>query len=249
MKRLILILCLCLLGSGSRAAETTVFAAASLSDVLTEIGNAFNANSADKVRFSFAASSTLAKQIEAGAPVALFFSADEDWMNYVEKLGLLAPGTRRDLLTNQLVLVEPADRHSQITIDKSFDLGGLLGSGRLAMGDPDSVPAGKYGKQALLSLGVWDTVKGRVAPADSVRSALALVERGEVPLGIVYATDAAAAKSVRVAAIFPEDSHKPIVYPLALLKAQDSATARAFFAFVQSALARAAFQRYGFTLP
>jgi molybdate transport system substrate-binding protein len=249
MKKLISGLLLLLASSTAVALDTTLFSAASLSDALTEIGKLFDARGADKVHLSFAASSTLAKQIESGAPVALFISADEDWMDFVEKQGLVVPGTRRDLLANELVLIEPAEHTERVTIGPGLDLAGLLGQDRLAMGDPDSVPAGKYGKAALQSLGLWSGVEARIAPADSVRSALAFVERGEARFGIVYSTDAAVAKSVRIAGIFPESSHKPIVYPIGVIRSGDSPTGRAFLDFIQSNQARAIFQRYGFRLP
>ncbi|MGA2549537.1 MAG: molybdate ABC transporter substrate-binding protein [Burkholderiaceae bacterium] len=249
MKKLFATVLLLVASIAASAAETTVFAAASLTDALTEIGKNFSAKGTDTVRFSFAASSTLAKQIESGAPVSVFISADEDWMNYAETRGFIASGTRSDLLANALVLIEPADHHTTVEIRSHFDIAGLLAGSRLAMGDPESVPAGKYGKEALTKLGVWDAVKAQIAPADSVRSALALVERGETPFGIVYSTDAAIARSVRIAGVFPEDSHKPIVYPVAIVKSADSPVGRAFLAYLKSSEAQAVFQRFGFRKP
>jgi molybdate transport system substrate-binding protein len=231
------------------ASEITVAAAASLSDALAEAGRVFQAQTGDTVRFSFAASSTLAKQIESGAPVALFFSADEDWMDYVDTRKLLIAGTRQDLLGNRLVLIEPADKTAQVDIVAGFPLASLLGSGKLAMGEPGSVPAGKYGKEALTNLGVWDSVSSKVVAADSVRSAMAFVQNGEAPFGIVYATDAASSNQVRVAGTFPLSSHKRITYPVALIKDHDSPEARAFLKFVEGPEGRAIFTKYGFSQP
>jgi molybdate transport system substrate-binding protein len=233
----------------AHASEITVAAAASLSDALAEAGRVFQSQTGDTVRFSFAASSTLTKQIEAGAPVALFFSADEDWMDYVDSRKLLIAATRMDLLGNRLVLIEPADKTAQVDIVAGFPLASLLGSGRLAMGEPGSVPAGKYGKQALVNLGVWESVSSKVVAADSVRSAMAFVQSGEAPFGIVYATDAASSKQVRVAGIFPLSSHKRITYPVAMIKDQDSPEARAFLKFVEGPDGRAIFTKYGFSEP
>ncbi len=235
--------------SPASASEITVAAAASLSDALAEAGRVFQSQTGDTVRFSFAASSTLAKQIESGAPVALFFSADRDWMDYVESRNLLIANTRHDLLGNRLVLIEPADKTAQIDIVAGFPLAALLGTGKLSMGEPGSVPAGKYGKQALTSLGVWDSVANKVVAADSVRSAMAFVQSGEAPLGIVYATDAASSSQVRVAGTFPLSSHKRITYPVAMIKDQDSPEARAFLKFVEGPDGRAIFTRYGFSEP
>jgi molybdate transport system substrate-binding protein len=233
----------------AHASEITVAAAASLSDALAEAGRVFQSQTGDTVRFSFAASSTLAKQIEAGAPVALFFSADEDWMDYLDSRKLLIAATRMDLLGNRLVLIEPADKTAQVDIVAGFPLASLLGSGRLSMGEPGSVPAGKYGKQALVNLGVWDSVSSKVVAADSVRSAMAFVQSGEAPFGIVYATDAASSKQVRVAGTFPLSSHKRITYPVAMIKDQDSPEARAFLKFVEGPDGRAIFTKYGFSEP
>ena len=231
------------------ASEITVAAAASMSDALAEAGRVFQSQTGDTVRFSFAASSTLAKQIESGAPVAMFISADEDWMDYLDTRKLLIASTRQDLLGNRLVLIEPADKTVQVDIATGFPLASLLGSGKLSMGEPGSVPAGKYGKEALTNLGVWDSVSAKVVSADSVRSALAFVQSGEAPFGIVYATDAASSKQVRVAGTFPLNSHKRITYPVALIKDQDSPEARAFLKFVEGPDAHAIFAKYGFFAP
>jgi molybdate transport system substrate-binding protein len=249
MKRLAAAAVLALLTHTAVAADFTVAAAASLSDAMSEAGKVYQAETGDTVHFSFAASSALAKQIESGAPVALFISADEDWMNYVDSRGLLAPGTRKDLLGNRLVLIEPATSATQVEISPGFPLATLLGSGRLAMGEPGSVPAGKYGKDALTNLGVWDAVAPKVVSADSVRSALAFVQSGETPFGIVYATDAAVTKQVRIAGVFPLSSHKPITYPVAIVKGGDAPAVRAFLAFVEGPKCAEIFARYGFSQP
>ncbi len=169
---------------------------------------------------SYAASSALAKQIESGAPADIFISADLDWMDYVAKKDLVNEGTRANLLGNRIVLVTAKDKVKQVDIKQGFDLSGLLGDGRLAMGEVKSVPAGKYGKAALEKLGVWTSVESKVAGAESVRAALALVSRGEAPYGIVYQTDAAADEGVAIVGTFPADSHPPIIYPIAMLAEQ-----------------------------
>ncbi|MQT12523.1 molybdate ABC transporter substrate-binding protein [Rhizobiales bacterium Sp-1] len=202
----------------ARADDTVVFAAASLKNALDAIAADFAAGGQGTIKASYAASSALAKQIDQGAPADIFISADVPWMDDVAKHDLLEPGTRVDLLGNSLALVAPASYAGTVTIAKGFDLVGLLGGGRLAMADVAAVPAGKYGKASLEALGVWDGVKDHLAQADNVRSALALVSRGEAPFGIVYATDAVADKGVKVVATFPADSHPPIIYPAAIVK-------------------------------
>jgi molybdate transport system substrate-binding protein len=185
-------------------------------------------------------------QIDAGAPADLFISADEPWMDDVARHGLIRPGTRVSLLANRLVLVAPAASAKPVAIRPGFPLARLIGSGKLAMGEPNSVPAGKYGKEALTRLGVWDAVAPKVASSENVRAALALVERGEVPYGIVYATDAIAAKGVKVVGVFPAASHAPIIYPIATLTASTSADAEGFRRFLISATGKAIFKKYGF---
>jgi molybdate transport system substrate-binding protein len=213
-----------------------VFAAASLADALDELDRAFDAQAHIPVKASYAASSVLAKQIEAGARAEVFFSADQEWMDYLEQRQLLRAGSRRDLLGNSLVL---------IAIAPGFALRASLGGGRLALADPDSVPAGLYGKAALTHLGVWDAVAAHLAPAENVRTALAYVARGETPLGIVYGTDAAAEQRVRVVDVFPADTHPPIVYPAALTTAA-SAAAQQYLVFLGGDTARQIFVRHGF---
>jgi molybdate transport system substrate-binding protein len=245
------VLALALLVAGvAQAAEPVVmFAAASLTNAFTEVGKAWEAAGHPAVRFSFASSSTLAKQIETGAPAAIFASADEDWMNYLAKRNLIDAASRTDLVGNKLVLIVPVDRNVDASIGKGFDLAGFLGDSRLATGDPDHVPVGKYAQQALTSLGLWDVAKPRLLRAEDVRSALAYVERGEVNAGIVYATDAAITQKVRVAGEFPRDSYPPVVYPIALIAGPRSANERAFFDFLKTPQARAIYARYGFSAP
>lgn len=232
---------------GAAAAEVTVFAAASLTNAFEEIAALYQARAPHTVRQSFAASSALAKQLESGAPANIFASADAQWMDWAAQRRLIVPDSRRALLGNRLVLVTAADQPVRIELRPGFDLAALLGpTGRLATGDPAHVPVGRYAQQALQRLGVWALAEPRLVRADSVRAALALVERGEVPAGIVYATDAAVSKSVRVAAVFPEGSHAPIVYPMALVAGQDTVAARDFFAFLQGEQAQVAYRRHGF---
>ncbi|KQZ77275.1 molybdenum ABC transporter substrate-binding protein [Sphingopyxis sp. Root214] len=226
-----------------------VLAAASLQESLTEAANVWTAKGHAKPVLSFAASSALARQVIAGAPADLFLSADEEWMNAVAKAGLLRPGTRTTLLGNRLVLIGPALSKVRLTPARGFALAKALGTGRLALADPDAVPAGKYAKAALTHLGVWASVAARVAPVENVRAAMALVERGAAPLGIVYATDARASKAVRVVGVFPASSHPPIRYPVALLKASRSRDAAGFRAFLLSKQGRAIFARHGFSAP
>lgn len=248
MTRLLTTLLLTLHLGVAQAEALTVFAAASLTNALQDIGKAFEAKSGHTVKFSFAASSALAKQIESGAPAGVFLSADEQWMDYLAERALIVADSRRTLLGNSLVLVVPADSKATVDIKPGFDLAGLLGDGRLATGDPAHVPVGKYAKAALTALGVWQIAEPRLVNADSVRAALVLVERGEVPLGIVYATDAAVTPKVRVAGSFPADSHPAITYPSAIIAGQDSAAARDFNAWLRSDTARSVFTRYGFTV-
>lgn len=223
-----------------------VLAAASLQESLTEAADAWTARKHPHPVLSFAGSSALARQVEAGAPADLFVSADEPWMDEVAQKGLIRPGTRVSFLANRLVLVAPANTSARIAIGRGFPLTRALGTGRLAMADPDAVPAGKYGKAALTSLGVWPSVEGKVARAENVRAALALVERGEAPYGIVYATDALASKGVRVVGTFPAASHPPITYPIALLKTASNRDAEPFRRFLISRDGKAIFVRHGF---
>lgn len=225
-----------------------VFAASSLTEVVTELGTQFTRQSGVSVKPSFAASSALARQIEAGAPAAIFFSADEAWMDYLQQRKRIVPESRRNVAGNSLVLVAPASSNARLEIRPGFDLLGALGNGRLATGDPDAVPVGKYAREALTNLGVWTQVQSRLVRADNVRAALAFVARGEVPFGIVYATDAKADPKVRVVDEFPRDSHAPIRYPIALIPGASPDAAR-FIEFIASTEGRAIFERYGFPPP
>ena len=224
-----------------------VFAAASLKTALDRIAAAWRTETGEAATISYAASSTLAKQIENGAPAELFISADEDWMDYLQERQLIDPKTRIDLLGNRLVLIAPAATGSSTKIAPGFPLAALLGDGRLAMADPGAVPAGRYGRAALEKLGVWSTVEHRIAAAENVRAALLLVARGEAPLGIVYQTDAAAEPGVRIVGTFPPDSHPPIVYPMALTPAA-GAEARELAAYLRGPAAGALFEGQGFTM-
>jgi molybdate transport system substrate-binding protein len=245
--RILLFLCIFLVPLASRAQELTVFAAASLTDAIKEVSAQWVAAGHQPLRMSFGSSSTLARQIEQGAPANLFGSADEKWMDYLGERNLIVNESRKNLLGNDLVLVVPADRPRHVAIEPGFDLLGLLGpTGRLAVGDPTNVPVGIYAEQALKKLGIWDSVSLRLAPSEDVRSGLLLVERGEAPAGIVYATDAAVSKAVMVAGTFPANTHDPISYPFAVIKAGDTTEARKLLAFLAGPQARAVFVRLGF---
>ncbi len=232
------------------AQPLTVFAAASLTDAMKDIGRAWHSDGHPDLTFSFAASSTLARQIEQGAPANLFASADEQWMDYAEKHNLIAAGTRRTLLGNSLVLVMPKDHLRHVAIGPDMDVSALLGAdGRIATGDPSNVPAGIYAKQALTKLGLWDKVSARIAAADSVRAALLLVERGESPVGIVYSTDVAVSPTLAIAGTFPESSHDPITYPFAVTRAGDTKDARDLLDFLAGPQAKDIFIKRGFVDP
>ncbi len=222
-----------------------VFAAASLTDVMREIGAAYQAETGVETLFSFAASSALARQIESGAPAAAYVSADLEWMDYLANRGLVDAGTRRNVAGNELVLIAPADSTAKIDIAPGFDLARALGGGRLAVADPVAVPAGRYAKAALTALGAWTQAEPRLAPAENVRAALALVSRGEAPLGIVYPTDARVDPGVRVVATFPAGSHAPILYPAAAIGA--SAGGADFVAYLAGDKAQAIFRKAGFS--
>lgn len=240
-----------MVAGGAQAADppVLVFAAASLKNALDAAMASFTRDTGTAVTGSYAASSALARQIEQGAPAAMFVSADLDWMDYLQERGLIAPETRTNLLRNEIVLIAPPEGGtSEVAVAPGFDLAGLLGEGRLAVADVRSVPAGRYAKAALEHLGLWTAVEGRLAQSENVRAALALVSRGEAPLGIVYRTDAAADPRVRIVGTFPAGSHPPIIYPIALTAGAPDAAA-AFLAFLRAApAARAAFRREGFTV-
>ena len=230
------------------AEKVTVFAAASLKNALDAINEEWRKQSGNDAVASYAASSALAKQIEAAAPADIFISADLAWMDYLADKKLIRNDTRSNLLGNRIVLIAPKDTPAAVDISPGFDLAGLVGNDRLAMGAVDSVPAGKYGKEALEKLGVWSSVEGKVAGAESVRAALALVSRGEAPYGIVYQTDAAADPGVAIVGTFPEDSHKPIIYPIAVLAGSENPAASAYLDFIRSAKAKGFFEEQGFTV-
>ncbi|GGF60611.1 molybdate ABC transporter substrate-binding protein [Azorhizobium oxalatiphilum] len=233
----------------ARAQEAvTVFAAASMTNAIQDISKAYTEKTKVPVRTSFAASSDLAKQIQSGAPANVFISADTRWMDFMEKNDLVVKDTRVEPIGNSLVVIVPSTKPTKITINSSFDFETLLGKdGKLVTGIPESVPVGVYAKAALTKLGLWDKVRPHVVGAESVRAALALVERGEAAAGIVYATDAAVAKNVTVAGTFPADSHDPVVYPFAIVKGQDTPAAKAFFEYLLSPEAKAVYAKYGFT--
>lgn len=230
-------------------APLTVFAAASLANAFENLGRAWQASGGTAVRFSFAASSALARQIEQGAPAAVFASADEQWMDYLAARKLIAADTRRVFARNRLVLVVPADRNATLELKPGVDLAAFVGNGRIATGDPAHVPVGRYAQAALISLGAWTSTAPRLVRADSVRVALSYVERGEAAAGIVYATDAAVAQRVRIAGTFPPSSHPPIAYPIAAFAGPSEAQARAFVAWLGSVEARTILRRYGFGDP
>jgi molybdate transport system substrate-binding protein len=235
-----------LTGQPAAADNLTVFAAASLKNALDDIAAKWKDNGAGTVGASYASSSTLAKQIEQGAPADVFISADTQWMDYVNKKSLVE--TPHDLLGNRLVLISAKDNPLTLEIKPGLKLAEVLGDGRLAVGDPSNVPAGIYAKEALTKLKIWDSVQPKLAPAADVRAALTLVSRGEAPLGIVYETDAKVDPKVRIAAVFPEDSHKPIVYPVAVVKTSKNANAAKFVAFLSGPAAKEIFVKYGFSV-
>lgn len=228
--------------------DVVVFAAASLKNALDAIDAAWKTESGKQATVSYAASSALAKQIEEGAPADVFISADLDWMKYLADKKLIKDGSDVRLLGNRIVLVAPKDSAAKADIAANFDLAGLLGEGRLAMGDVKAVPAGKYGKAALEKLGVWSSVEGKIAQAENVRAALKLVSTGEAPLGIVYQTDATAEPGVKIVGVFPEDSHPPIVYPVGVTAESKNADAAEYVKYLQSAKAKELFEAQGFTV-
>ncbi len=235
--------------TAARADEITVFAAASTTNAINEIGEAFKAKTGHTIKGSFASSSTLAKQVEQGAPANVFISADLKWVDYLDEKKLLTPGSRVNLLGNTLVLIAPTDtKLPQTHVSKGTDLSKLLGDGRLSTGDPDHVPVGLYAKQALENMGQWKAIEPKLARAESVRAALALVERGESPLGIVYSTDAAVSKKVKVLGTFDESLHDTVIYPVALIAGKDTPAAKQFVDYLQSPEGKGVFAKYGFKL-
>lgn len=230
-------------------ADPTVFAAASLKDGLDAVITAWAAETGNTATVSYGGSGTLARQIEQGAPVDLFVSANVQWMDHLEQNGLIDAATRIDLLGNRIVLVAPADQPRDMAVEPGFDLAAALGDGRLALASVDAVPAGIYAKAALQSLDAWEDVAGRLAQAENVRAALAYVARGEAPLGIVYATDAIVEPRVTVVGVFPEASHPPIVYPAALTADAGDPMAASLLEFLHSPRAAMIFGQFGFAVP
>lgn len=228
--------------------ELLVFGAASLTDVLEDLSQEWTRRAGVRVKLSFAASSVLARQIEAGSRADVFVSADAEWMDYLSARQLIAPHSRRDLAGNSLVLIAPADSRVELRLRPGMSFETALGRGRLATGDPDSVPVGRYARAAFLSLGVWDQLKSRLVPADNVRGALNFVARGEVPLGVVYATDAKAEKAVRIVDTFPAATHAPIIYPAAATSAARPESI-AYLTYLSGADAAITWQKYGFKEP
>ncbi|MES2180641.1 MAG: molybdate ABC transporter substrate-binding protein [Pseudomonadota bacterium] len=226
--------------------KVTVFAAASLTNALTDIGAQYEKEKTTKIVHSFAASSTLAKQIENGAPADIFVSADTKWMNYLQDKKLIDTASRKEFLGNQLVLIAPKGHGFNVKLDKSFDFAKAF-DGRLCTGDIDSVPAGIYAKQSLTYLNWWNGIKTRIVGAQDVRGALAFVERGECAAGIVYETDAKVSSKVEIIATFPENSHKPIVYPIAFV-ANAKNVNNDYFNYLQSPAALDIFKKYGFNI-
>lgn len=233
-------------GAAAQQDKLVIFAAASLKDALDAINAAYRHDEGQEIATSYAASSTLAKQIEAGAPADIFISADLDWMDYLAKRNLIKPQTRTDLLGNQLVLIASVDSTVRLVIAPNFPLAQALGSGRLAIADPNGVPAGKYGKAALEALGVWSSVADKLAPAENVRATLLLLSRGETPLGIVYRTDAVADKGVKILGAFPDHTHPPIIYPVAAVARSANPRDADYIAFLKSPAARRLFEEQGF---
>lgn len=232
----------------SAAEKITVFGAASLTNALQEIATDYHKKTGNEILTSFASSSTLARQIEQGAPADIFISADQQWMDYAVDKKTIEDKTRVTLLGNELVLIAPQNSLLKtVTINKKTDWASLLKDDRLAVGDPDHVPAGIYTKQALQYLGSWDELEPKMARSNNVRAALVLVEREEVPLGIVYGSDAVASKKVKVVGIFPEDSHLPVEYPIAIIKGHATPEVKAFSEYLSTPEASEVFKRYGFT--
>jgi molybdate transport system substrate-binding protein len=232
----------------AQGSDVLVFAAASLKNALDTVNAQWTKETGKKAVISYASSSALAKQIEQGAPAQMFISADLDWMDYLAAKSLIKPDTPSNLLGNRIVLIAPKDKAQPVEIKPGFDFAKLLGDGRLAMANVDAVPAGKYGKAALEKLGLWAGVSGKIAQAENVRAALLLVSRGEAPAGIVYQTDAAADPNVKIIGTFPEDTHPPIIYPIALTANATHPDAAALLAYIRSDKAKPLFQAQGFTV-
>jgi molybdate transport system substrate-binding protein len=239
-----------MIATAAQAAETErpallVFAAATLTNALGELSAAWEKSSGVPVKLSFASSSVLARQIEAGGRADVFISADQEWMDYLQARNLIDKASRRNLVGNRLVLIAPAESRLEIKIAPGFKLAAALGKGRLSTGDPDTVPVGRYARSALMSLGVWDEVADRLVSVDNVRSAMTFVARGEAPLGIVYTTDALLDRKVHIVDTFPASSHAPITYPAASLSGARGESA-AYLSFLGSADASVVWKTFGF---
>jgi molybdate transport system substrate-binding protein len=232
----------------AQSQNVVLFAAASLKDALDEIDKQYQVDTDKHLITSLAASSMLAKQIEVGAPADVFISADLDWMDYLAQRNLIKPETRKNLVGNELVLIAPKDSAIETKIEPNFPLAALLAGGRLAMADTNAVPAGKYGRAALEKLGVWEAVSGQIAQAENVRAALALVARKEAPLGIVYRTDAAAEPGVKIVAVFPADTHPPIIYPIAVTARSTNPDSVGLVMYLLSPKVAPLFEKQGFTV-
>ncbi len=228
--------------------KLVIFAAASLKSALDDVNAAYRSESGQVTTTSYAASSTLAKQIEAAAPADIFISADLGWMDYLAERNLIKPETRANLLGNRLVLIAPVNSSSKLGIAPNFPLAQALGDGRLAIADPNGVPAGKYAKAALEALGVWSSVADKLVPAENVRATLLWVSRGEAPLGIVYQTDAVADPGVKILATFPENAHPPIIYPIAVVAGSANPAGPGYIAYLDSRAARPIFEKQGFSV-
>ena len=232
----------------AQSGDIVIFAAASLKNALDAINKQWQKEMGKKATISYASSPALAKQIEQGAPAQIFIFADVDWMDYLAQKNLIKPETRSNLLGNRIVLIAPKDKAQSIEVKPGFDLAKVLGEGRLSMANVHTVPAGKYGKAALEKLGVWTSVSSKLAQAENVRAALLFVSRGEAPAGIVYQTDAASDSNVKIIGMFPEDTHPPIIYPIALTANATHPDAAAFLAYVRSDKAKPLFEAQGFTV-
>ena len=248
-----ILICLFMLGllAPSVAAEDRllVFSASSLTDALTEIAGDFEAETGKEVRVSFAASSALARQIETGAPADLLISANFKWLQHLEERSLISSVGRRPVALNRLALAAPTGSGAAVTLDSPRSVLSALGNGRLAVAETATVPLGIYSRQALEAMGLWRHVNTRLAPAANARATLALVETGAVPLGLVYATDAAASRRVTVLAMIPEASHEAVTYWAALVSGRESEGARALLAYLAGEAARGVFNRHGFSIP
>jgi len=237
-----------IVSAGAQNKDVLIFAAASLKNALDDVAAQWQRETGKKVAISYAASNTLVRQIEQGAPADIFMSADLDWMDYGQRKDLIKVETRSNLLGNRIVLIAPKDSRISVNIEPGLDLAAMLKGGRLAMGNVDAIPAGKYGKAALEKLGAWEGVKDKIAQAENVRAALLFVSRGEAPLGIVYQTDAASDPGVKIVGTFPENTYPPIIYPVALTKGSAHPDAQTFLNYIRSPAARPAFERQGFTV-